>query len=285
MITVTGASGHLGRLVIEDLLRRGVEPGVIRAVVRTPGKVADLAARGVEVRQGDYDQPDSLLPAFEGTRRLVLVSSSEIGQRVTQHRNAIEAAAKVGTELIAYTSILKADTSGMILAGEHLPTENLIRESGIPFTLLRNGWYLENYTENLAPALEFGTILGSAGTGLIAAAARADYAAAAAAAVTGSGHENRVYELGADQPFTMAQLAEAVSARAGRTVTYTDLPAQEYVKALVGAGVPEAFAGVLADSDLGIVRGELVTTSTDLRELIGRPTTTLDEAVAAALDA
>ncbi|HET9657529.1 MAG TPA: SDR family oxidoreductase [Kineosporiaceae bacterium] len=285
MITVTGASGHLGRLVVEDLLRRGVEPGGIRAVARTPEKVADLAARGVEVRQGDYDQPDSLVAAFEGTRRLVLVSSSEIGQRVAQHRNAVEAAAKVGVELIAYTSILKADTSGMILAGEHLPTENLIRESGIPFTLLRNGWYLENYTENLAPALEFGTILGSAGTGLIAAAARADYAAAAAAVVTGSGHENRVYELGADRPFTMAQLAETVSAHTGRTVTYTDLPAQEYVKALVGAGVPEVFAGVLADSDAGIVRGELATTSTDLRELIGRPATTLDEAVAAALAA
>jgi NAD(P)H dehydrogenase (quinone) len=285
MITVTGASGHLGRLVVESLLQRGLEPGRIRAVVRTAEKAADLAARGVEVRQGDYDRPETLGDALAGTGQLVLVSSSEVGKRLPQHRNVIEAAVRAGVRQLAYTSILAADTSGMALAGEHLATENLIRESGIPFTLLRNGWYLENYTANLGPALQFGSIYGSAGDGLIAAAARADYAAAAAAVVTTPGHENRVYELGGDEPFTLTQLAEVVSKYAGRTITYTDLPAAEYAKVLVGAGLPQAYANLLADSDVGITRGDLATTSRDLHDLIGRATTSLDDAVAAALPA
>jgi NAD(P)H dehydrogenase (quinone) len=283
MITVTGASGHLGRLVVEDLLARGVPAGEIAAVVRSPEKASALAARGVQVRRGDYTDPQALAAALTGTDRLLLVSSSEVGQRVAQHRNVIEAATAARVGLIAYTSILRADTSGMALAAEHKATEELIRESGLPFVFLRNGWYIENYTENLAPARQFGVIYGSAGTGRIAAATRADYAAAAAAVLTGSGHDRAVYELGGDHPFTMADLAAAVTAATGTQVAYTDVPTEEYVTILVGAGVPEPFAQILADSDVGVARGDLDTDSSDLPKLIGRPTTPLADAVAAAV--
>lgn len=283
MITVTGASGHLGRLVVEDLLARGVPAGDLAVVVRSPEKVADLATRGVQVRTADYTDAQALTAALAGTERLLLVSSSEVGRRVEQHRNVIEAARTAGVALLAYTSILRADTSGMALAAEHLATEQAIRESGLPFAFLRNGWYLENYTGNLAPALQFGTIYGSAGEGRIAAAARADYAAAAAAVLTGDGYQNTVHELGGDRPFTMAELAATVAAVAGKPVTYTDVPVEEYAKILVGAGLPEPYAQILADSDHGISRGELDTDSGELHRLIGRPTTALADAVSAAL--
>lgn len=283
MIAVTGTTGHLGRLVVEELLERGVAPGEIVALARTPEKARDLAARGVKVRRADYTQPETLAAALEGVDRLLLVSSSEVGQRAAQHRNVVDAAREAGVRLLAYTSILGADTSGMQLAAEHEATEETIRASGIPFVFLRNGWYLENYTENLAPALEHGALLGSAGDGRVSAATRADYAAAAAAVLTGDGHQNRVYELGGDEAFTLSELADEVSRESGRRVEYRDLPQAEYARALVGAGLPEPYARVLADSDRGIARGELYTDSGDLRRLIGRPTTPPREAVAAAL--
>lgn len=285
MITVTGASGHLGHLIVRALLARGVPATDIRALARTPDKAADLDGLGVEVRQADYTRPETLPGALAGTDRLLLVSSSEIGQRVPQHRNVIEAAVAAGVGFVAYTSILNADSSGAALAEEHKATESLVRDSGLPFTLLRDGWYIENYTENLAPVLQFGTLMGSAGDGRVAAATRADYAEAAAAVLTGPDRTNTVYELGGDVPFTMAELVAEVSRHAGRPITYTDLPAEEYTKALVGAGLPEAYAAVLADSDVAVSRGELTTTRRDLHELIGRPTTPLADAVAAAFRA
>lgn len=285
MITVTGASGQLGRLAVQALIERGVPASEIAAVARTPEKAAELAALGVQVRQGDYSRPETLTAALAGTERLLLVSSSEVGQRLPQHQNVIAAAQAAGVRFVAYTSILNAETNGAALAGEHKATEEAIRAAGIPFSFLRNGWYLENYTANLGPALQFGTIYGSAGDGLIAAAARADYAAAAAAVVAGTGHENTVYELGGDEPFTMSRLAAEVSAQSGTSVTYTDLPQAEYVKVLVAAGLPQPYAEVLADSDQAITRGELTTTSRDLHTLIGRPTTGLADAVALALKA
>ena len=192
---------------------------------------------------------------------------------------------QAGVSLIAYTSILAAPTSGMALAAEHKATEEVILAAGLPYVFLRNGWYLENYTENLAPALQYGALLGAAGTGRVSGATRADFAAAAAVVLAGEGHANKTYELGADQAFTLAELAAEVSARSGKPVVYNELPAEEYAKALVGVGVPETFAGILADSDLGIGRGELFTDSGDLGRLIGRPTTTVAEAVATALKA
>lgn len=282
MIAVTGATGHLGRLVIENLLERGVAAGEIVALARSPEKARDLAGRGVQVRAADYTQPDTLVAALQGVEKLLLVSANEVGQRVAQHRNLVDAARQAGVRLLAYTSILKADTSGMQLAAEHSATEEIIRASGIPFVFLRNGWYLENYTGNLASTLEHGALLGSADEGRVSAASRADYAAAAAAVLTGSGHENQTYELGGDA-FTLAELAGIISRESGRPVEYRNLPEEAFAGVLASFGLPEPFARVLADSDRGLARGELFTDRDDLRRLIGRAPTTPSEAVAAAL--
>ena len=283
MIAVTGATGHLGRLVVENLLERGVAPGRIAALVRSPEKAADLAARGVQVRQADYARPDTLVPALQGVETLVFVSGSEAGQRIPQHRNVVDAARQAGVRLIAYTSILKADTSGMQLAAEHRATEEMIRASGIPFVFLRNSWYLENYAGTLPSALEHGALLGSADDGRVSAATRADFAAAAAAVAAGEGHENRIYELGGDEAFTLAELAAMIAEASGRPVEYRNLPEDAYAEALVSVGLPEPFARMLADSDRGIARGELFTDSGDLRRLIGHPTTSPRDFVAATL--
>lgn len=283
MIAVTGASGALGRLAVEALLECGGPATDVVAVVRDPGKVADLAGKGVQVRQADYTQPESLTGALAGVERLLLISSSEVGRREAQHRNVVDAAVAADVRHIAYTSILNADTTGAALAAEHKATEAIIRTSGLPFTFLRNGWYIEYYTGQVYQALGLGTIFGSAGDGVVNGATRADFAEAATAVMTGDGHENAVYELGGDDGFTMRQLAAEISAQSGKEVTYTDLPAEDYVDVLVGAGLPEHFAGVLADSDVAVARGDLATSSRDLRDLIGRPTTGLSDALADAL--
>jgi NAD(P)H dehydrogenase (quinone) len=279
-IVVTGATGHLGRLAIESLLTRGVPAEQIVATGRRVEALDDLRERGVTVRRADYSDPASLRDAFAGAERLLLVSGSEVGQRLSQHRNAIAAAKEAGVQLIAYTSILRADTSTLRLAAEHRATEQALAESGVPHVLLRNGWYTENYTGQLPTYLQYG-IVGAADDGQVSAATRADYAAAAAAVLTEEGHEGAVYELGGEA-FTMAELAAAVSAATGQNVTYTDVPVQQYTQILVAAGLPEPVAAVYADGDRGVADGELFVPSTDLRKLIGRAPTSLDEAVAAA---
>ncbi|AKQ64873.1 NADPH:quinone oxidoreductase 2 [Myxococcus hansupus] len=253
--------------------------------MRDPNKASDLAARGVQVRQADYSKPETLGPALQGVDTVLLISSSEVGQRTRQHQAVVDAAKKAGVRLLAYTSILHADTSGLALAVEHKATEEAIRASGLPFVFLRNGWYTENYTENLAPALAHGAIIGSSGEGRVAAATRADYAAAAVAVLTSKGHENKVYELAGDTAFTATELAAEVSRQSGKSVLYKDLPQADYAGALIGVGVPAPFAEVLADSDAGAARGELNDSSGDLRRLIGRPTTPLAPSVAAAVKA
>jgi NAD(P)H dehydrogenase (quinone) len=283
MIAVTGSTGHFGRIVIENLLERGIAPGQIVALARSPEKAAGLAARGVQVRQADYSQPETLVAALRGVEKLLFVSGSEAGQRIPQHQNVVDAARQAGVRLIAYTSILNADTTSMQLAAEHKATEEMIRASGIPFVLLRNSWYLENYTGNLPSTVQHGVLLGAADDGRLNAATRADLAVAAAAVIAGEGHENQVYELGGDVAFTLPELAETISRESGRPVEYRNLPEDAYAEALVGFGLPEPFARVLADSDRGIARGDLHTDSGDLRRLIGRATTTPAEAVAAAL--
>ncbi|MEH1130488.1 SDR family oxidoreductase [Micromonospora sp. CPCC 206061] len=281
--TVTAASGHLGRLAVQALLDQGVPADQIVAAARTPEKITDLAAQGVQVRQADYSKPETLTSAFAGTEKLLLISGSEVGQRLPQHTNAVDAAVAAGVKLIAYTSAPYADTTDLPVAPEHKATEEVVRASGVPFVFLRNGWYFENYTANLAPALQHGAILGSAGDGRISAAARADFAAAAAAVLTGDGHEGKAYELGGDEAFTMAELAAEVTRQSGTEVAYRDLPADEYEKALVAAGVPDVYANVLASCDVQIAKGALFIDSGDLRRLIGRPTTSLADAVAAAV--
>jgi len=278
-IVITGATGQLGRHVVEALLELNVPAGEIVAAGRSVEKLAGFAGRGVQVRALDYADASSVTAALKGARKVLLISGSEVGQRVEQHRTVIEAAKAEGVELLAYTSIANADSTGMKLAAEHQATEAILRESGVPFVLLRNGWYLENYTDQLPGTLAQGTLAGSARNGQVSGAARADYAHAAAAVLVAEGQAGNVYELGGDEAFSMADLAAEISAATGKTITYNDLPPQEYAGLLTGAGVPEAFAEILADSDLGIARGDLLVSSGDLRRLIGRPATSLAEAV------
>lgn len=282
-IAITGASGQLGRLVVESLLDRGVTPSDIVAVVRTPAKIDDLAARGVVVRTASYDDRAALAEAFAGVDRVLLVSGSELGKRVEQHGNVIAAAKDAGVELIAYTSAPYATTSPLALAAEHKATEELLAASGLPVTVLRNGWYWENYTNDLAGTVERGVLLGSAQDGKLAGAARRDYADAAAAVLTTDGHEGTVYELGGDQRLTYAELAEQLSAVAGKVVEYRDLPQEAYAKVLQEAGLPAQYAAILADSDAGIAQGALDITSGDLQRLIGRPSTPVADVFSAAL--
>ncbi|MER5455582.1 SDR family oxidoreductase [Micromonospora sp. NPDC002389] len=280
-IVVTGATGHLGRLIVTSLLERGVPAGQIVALGRDTGRLADLAGRGVTVRQADYDDPESLRTAFAGAEKLMFVSGSEVGRRVAQHRNVVAAATESGIGLVVYTSIPKADTSSLILATEHRATEQEIVASGLPYVFMRNGWYLENYLPQLPTYLELG-VAGAAGDGRISAAARADFADAAAVVLTGEGHTNRVYELGG-AAFTLGELAAEVSRQSGREVGYLDLPVEKYVEVLVGAGLPQGYAEVLADADRGAAEGELYVEGDDLATLIGRPPVSLAEAIRTAL--
>ena len=279
-IVITGATGQLGRHVISCLLRLDVQIPDIVAAGRNEEKLGSLAELDLRTARIDYDDPASLDDAFEGAGTVLMISGSEVGRRVAQHTNAIEAAKDAGVGLIAYTSILKADTSSLLLAEEHLATEKALAGSGIAYVLLRNGWYIENYTGQLPVYLEHG-IAGAAGDGQVSAATRADYAEAAAAVLAGDGHAGAVYELGGE-PFTMTGLADAVSAATGRTVSYTDLPVEQYAAVLVGAGLPEPVAAVFADGDRGVAEGELFTDGNDLEKLIGRAPTSLTDALTAA---
>ncbi|MEH0843544.1 SDR family oxidoreductase [Micromonospora sp. CPCC 205711] len=280
-IVVTGATGQLGRLIVESLLRRGVSAGQIVALGRDVSRLSDLADRGVVVRAADYTDPASLRAAFAGAEKLMFVSGSEAGRRVAQHRNVIAAAREAGVGLVAYTSIAHADTAEMALAAEHRVTEEELRASGLPYVLLRNSWYLENYTGQLPTYLAHG-VAGSAGNGRVSAATRADYAEAAAEVLTTDGHAGRTYELGGEA-FTLTELAAEVARQSGREVGYTDLPVEAYTALLVSAGLPEPYAATLADADRGLARGELYVPVQDLEKLIGRRPTSLAEAVHAAL--
>ncbi|MBH1981997.1 MAG: SDR family oxidoreductase [Burkholderiales bacterium] len=281
MIVITGATGKLGQHVIASLLT-SVPADHIIAAVRNPAKAVNLTALGVQVRQADYNDGASLDAAFKGATKILLISSSEVGQRAQQHQNVIDAARRAGVALLAYTSVLRADTSPLGLAAEHVITEAAIRASGLPYTFLRNGWYLENHTEHLAPVLEHGVVLGAAQNGRFSSAARADYAAAAAAVLTAD-KPQAIYELAGDHGFTLAEYAAEVARQSGKVIVYKDLPQADFKAALVGVGVPEGFADLLADSDAGAAKGALEDNGKQLSTLIGRPTTRLLDAVKAAL--
>jgi NAD(P)H dehydrogenase (quinone) len=274
-IVVTGATGHFGRIAVQSLLARGVPAADIVATGRGIEKIADL---GVTTRRAAYEDPAALRAAFEGADKLLFVSGSEVGKRIAQHRDVVTAAKDAGVGFVAYTSIPKADTTSIKLAAEHLATERMLIESGLPYAFLRNSWYLENY--DLAGAIEHG-LFGSAGKGRISGAPRADYADAAAAAII-LAEPNRVYELGGE-PFTLADLAATVSRESGRPVTYTDLSPEKYAELLVGIGLPEQAAAVYADADRGAAQDELYVPETDLVTLLGRPVTPLASAIRAQL--
>jgi len=272
MIAITGATGQLGRLVIQTLLK-SVPASEIIAAARNPEKAKDLAALGIQVRHADYDQADTLVKAFQGADKLLLISASEIGRRLPQHRAVIDAAKKAGVGLLAYTSILHADSSPLPLAAEHKATEALIQASGIPSVVLRNGWYSENYLASVPAALQYGVLLGSAGEGRIASAARLDYAEAAAAVLTKSAQAGLVYELAGDESYTLTEFAQEISRQFGKNVAYQNLPEAEYKAALVSAGLPEGIAVLLSESDVGASKGGLFDNSRQLSQLIGRPAT------------
>jgi NAD(P)H dehydrogenase (quinone) len=214
---------------------------------------------------------------------VLLVSGSEMGRRLPQHQAVVSAAQEAGVGHLAYTSILYADTSPLGLAPEHKATEELIRASGLAFTFLRNGWYTENYDAAIAQAAATGALVGSAGDGRVSAAARADYAAAAAAVLAGEGHQGKVDELGGAPAWTYSGLAAEIARAAGRPVVYQNLTVGQYQLVLEDAGLPQFYAALLADSDQGIAAGHLEEHSGDLVRLIGRPAVTLADAVAASL--
>jgi NAD(P)H dehydrogenase (quinone) len=282
MIVITGATGQLGRLVITSLLKKVPAAGIV-AAVRNVDKARDLAALGVQVRHADYNVPATWDEALKGADKLLLISSSEIGQRVDQHRTVIEAARRAGVKLLAYTSVLHADVSLLGLAAEHRETEALIRASGVPCALLRNGWYSENYTAGVPAALKHSKMYGCAGTGRISSASRADYAEAAATVLTMDDQAGRVHELAGDTAYTLAELAAEISRQSGRNIDYVNLPESEYKKLLLTVGLPEPIAELLANSDTGASKGALFDDSRQLSTLIGRPTTPVATAVADAL--
>ena len=285
-IIVTGATGHLGRLVLAELLRIAPDARLIGAA-RNAAAAKDLAARGIEIRTADYNSPASLATALAGADKVLLISANEVGKRAAQHRNVVDAAKAAGVKLLGYTSILRADTTPMGLAVEHLATEKYIRSSGVPFVFLRNGWYTENYTGSIAAAVQHGVVLGAARNGRISAAARADYAAAAAVVLAGDvkSQAGKVYELAGDRAFTMSEYAAEVSRQSGKPVVYQDMPEGEYKAALQGFGLPEAVAAMLAESDAKAAEDSLYDARREMSKLIGRATTPLDKTVADALAA
>ncbi|EGT5702432.1 SDR family oxidoreductase [Cronobacter sakazakii] len=275
MIAITGATGQLGQRVIDTLLNTVAAQEIV-AIVRNPAKAAALSARGVQVRAADYNDAAALTAALAGVEKVLLISSSEVGQRATQHRNVIDAAKTAGVKLIAYTSLLHADRSPLGLAEEHVATEKMLADAGIPYVLLRNGWYTENYLASVPPALEHGVFIGSAGDGKIASASRQDYAEAAAKVLTLDNQAGRVYELAGDHAWTLRDLTALLSKETGKTVAYQNLSEADFAAALTGAGLPEGFAKLLADSDIGASKGGLFDGSHQLSALIGRPTTSLE---------
>ena len=281
-LVVTGATGALGRLIIEHLIARGVEPAEIVGAGRNTGKLAELAATGVRTAVIDYSDAATLEAAFAGVDTLMLVSGSEVGQRVAQHGNALAAARAAGISRIVYTSAPKADTSELILAPEHKATEELIRASGIPFTILRNGWYTENYIGALAQARETGVFLSSAGEGRIASASRTDYAEAAAVVLTTDGHDGATYELSGDVAWTGDDLAAALGTVAGRDVVHSAVDPEAHAEILRGAGLDDGTVGFVVALDGNTRDGLLAATTGDLARLIGRPTTLLLDGLAAA---
>ncbi len=278
-IAITGATGQLGRLVIQQLKARTDAANLI-ALARSAAKAADL---GIAVREADYSTPDTLAAALQGVDTLLLISSSEIGQRAAQHRNVIDAAKQAGVKRIVYTSLLHTDTSPLSLAGEHIETEQMLKASGLTHTVLRNGWYTENYTGSVKPAVANGAFVGSAGNGKISSAARADYAEAAAIVLTTDGHDGKIYELAGDTAYTLTDLAAEIAQQAGKPIPYKDLPQADYAAILAGIGLPAMFAEAIASWDVGASQGALFDDGKQLSKLIGRPTTPLSAAVAQAL--
>ncbi|MEM9635164.1 MAG: SDR family oxidoreductase [Pseudomonadota bacterium] len=277
MIAVTGANGQLGRLVLKHLAELTDQP--LRALVRSPAKAQDLATGQVSVVQADYNDPSTLPASLEGVERLLLISGSEIGNRTAQHTAVINAAKAAGVTFIAYTSLLNVPQSSLVLAAEHIETEQVLKQSGIAHAVLRNGWYLENFAGTIAAALEHGAVIGASGDGKFSAAGREDYAEAAARTIAGQDLSTRAIELAGQPSFSLSDLAAELSRQTGRDIPFNNLPEDDYAGILAGAGLPAGFAKAIADADRGASQGELFNTSTALEELIGHSTKSLSSAI------
>lgn len=276
---ITGATGQLGQLVVEKMKQR-VDVDQLVALVRSPERVTHLGIDlGIEIKPFDYTKPAILAESLQGIEQLMLISSSEVGQRSAQHRNIIEAARRAGVKRIVYTSLLHADTSVLSLAGEHLETEKMLKESGIPHTVLRNGWYSENYTDSIPGAVEAGAFVGSAGDGKISSATREDFAEAATVVLTNEGHIGKVYELAGDEAYTLKDFAAEISKQTGKDIPYKNLPESKYAGILSSIGIAEGFAQAIASFDVGASKGSLFDDGKVLSQLIGRPTTSMDDAI------
>lgn len=278
-IAITGATGQLGQLVVEKLKKEIASENIV-ALVRSPEKASDL---GVETRKFDYDSPNELASALVGIERLLLISASEIGKRITQHKNVIDAAKTAGIKWIVYTSLLHADSTSINLASEHIPTEEAIKESGMEYTILRNGWYTENYTNSIQGAIAGGAFIGSAGEGKISSATRVDFAEAAAKVIVDEKHKGKTYELAGDDAYTLADLAAEISKQTGKNIPYNNLPVEKYAEILGSFGMDEGFAKAIASWDVSASKNDLLEEGKELSTIIGRPTTPLAEAVKKAL--
>ena len=281
-IAITGATGQLGSIVIEKLLLQ-TETNNIVALVRNPANATHLTAQNIEVREFDYDRPETLVPALSGIDKLLLISANEVGRRTPQHKAVIDAAKVAGVPYLAYTSLLRADTSPLGLAQEHRETEKLIQDSGLLYTFLRNNWYSENYLAGVAHTIEIGTLFGAAQDGRISSASRIDYAEAAAKVLTSTGHDNQTYELAGSQSFSLSELATLIGQAASKTINYQNLSAEEYTQGLTQAGLPAGLVEVIVDADIQTIQGAMYSDSQDLEQLIGRKTTNIQDAIKAAL--
>lgn len=281
-IAITGATGQLGNLVIEQLLQLTAAQNIV-ALVRNIDKAEHFKAQGIELREFDYDRPETLVPALSGVDKLLLISANEIGRRTPQHQAVIDAAKVAGVPYLAYTSLLRADTSPLSLAQEHRETEKLIQDSGITYTFLRNNWYSENYLAGVAHTIEIGTLFGAAQDGRISSASRIDYAEAAAKVLTSTGHDNKTYELAGSESFSLSDLATLIGQAANKDIIYQNLSAKEYTQGLIQAGLPTGLVEVIVDADIQSIQGAMYSDSKDLDQLIGRKTTSIQDAIKAAL--
>lgn len=279
MIALTGASGQLGHLVIEELVNEGIPLNEIMAVARSTDKLANLQEKGLNVRYADYEKPETIKKALNGATRLLLISASEVGKRFKQHKNVIDMAKESTVEFIAYTSILKADSSPLSLAKEHRETEDYLKSASIPYTFLRNGWYSENYTQFIGAALEFGHVSGCAGDAKFSCAERRDYALAAAKVLASKNHAGKTYELAGDTAFKLSDFAKMISEQAGRNISYENISQDEFAALMQKAGLPPLLAKALADAEIGASKGALFDDSKQLSSLIGRPTTPILESI------
>ncbi|MGG1679883.1 SDR family oxidoreductase [Neobacillus sp. NRS-1170] len=275
---VTGATGKLGTKVVETLLKT-VPASHLAVSVRNPEKAAELQARGVEVRQGDFDRPETLDSAFAGIDRLLLISADGDNEtRIRQHTDAVAAAERAGVKFIAYTSLANASETTMFLAPPHVATEAAILKTGIPFSFLRNNWYLENEIPSIQGVLAGAPWVTSAGSGKVGWALQQDYAEAAAAVLAGDGHENTIYEL-SGKPVSQEELVSALSTVLGKEIPVQQVDDATYADIMKGAGLPDFLIPFLVGIQKGIRDGALEIESNDFEKLLGRPAISINEAL------